>query len=114
MDLSQSIPLGQIVNELLSNAFKHAFNDTRNGELQVTLKAEGGDRARLVVRDNGPGWHPEAEDNEPRGLGTQLIQLLSEQIGAELKYGSPPGGRIELTIPVLADENTEQISSATA
>ena len=102
MDLAQAIPLGQIVNELLSNAFKHAFSDTAGGELWVALKSETEGKAKLVVRDNGPGFSPDTARDDYTGLGMQLITLLSEQVGAELTFGAPPGGRVELSIPVLA------------
>lgn len=102
MELDQAIPLGQVVNELLSNAFKHAFTGLEEGQLSVTLKSEGVGRGRLIVCDNGPGFVPGGEDNA--GLGMQLIELLSEQIGAELKFCHPPGGRVELNIPVLAEK----------
>ena len=107
MNLDQAIPLGQIVNELLSNAFKHAFGEVDEGLLSLTLSALPKGRARLVVSDNGPGFSHHGGETGGTGLGMQLIELLSEQIGADLTFAKPPGGRVELSFAVLSEQSPE-------
>lgn len=76
----KAIPLGLILNEIASNAFKHAFKE-KNGILNVDL-AEDGTNLILTISDNGPGM---ADSNNESGLGLSLIDLLCEQIDAELE-----------------------------
>jgi two-component sensor histidine kinase/predicted hydrocarbon binding protein len=75
----KAIPLGLILNEIASNAFKHAFR-TRSGTLSVDLKEEENDFS-LTISDNGPGLAAQSEGN---GLGLSLIELLADQIDAQL------------------------------
>ena len=61
MGIEEAIPCGLIVNELVSNALKHAFPGRRGGELAVTCHPEGDDMVLLGVSDNGVGF-PEGLD----------------------------------------------------
>ncbi|MDP2030876.1 MAG: histidine kinase dimerization/phosphoacceptor domain -containing protein [Thiobacillus sp.] len=97
LDLQRAVPCGLLVNELLSNACKHAFPDGRNGTLTVELHAPGADGlALLAVSDDGIGLPPEVEIGQTRSLGLQLVPLLTEQIGAELRVVRGAGTRFEL------------------
>ncbi|AKB78569.1 Sensory transduction histidine kinase [Methanosarcina horonobensis HB-1 = JCM 15518] len=100
LDLEQShfnmdtaIPLGIIVNELVSNALKHAFPDRRKGEILVALKRtenftiyedecreKGNFQHVLTVADNGIGFPDEIDLQAAESLGLQLIYVLIEQI----------------------------------
>jgi two-component sensor histidine kinase len=79
----QAAPLGLIVNELVTNALKHAFPEERAGTIDVTLKTEGG--LTLCVRDNGVGCPIDRRE----GLGSRLTRLLAQQLGAQIV--SEPG-----------------------
>ncbi|WP_310445981.1 sensor histidine kinase [Thiobacillus sp.] len=97
LDLQRAVPCGLLVNELLSNACKHAFPDGRSGTLKVELHAPGDDGlALLVVSDDGIGLPAEVEIGQTRSLGLQLVPLLTEQIGAELRIVRNTGTRFEL------------------
>jgi two-component sensor histidine kinase len=74
----QAAPLGLIVNELVTNALKHAFPKERAGTIDVTLRAEGG--LTLCVRDNGIGCPIDRRE----GLGSRLTRLLAQQLGAQI------------------------------
>jgi two-component sensor histidine kinase len=92
--------LGLILNEVLSNAFKHAFADGRAGLIKVTLAQEGEDQGLLAVEDNGLGYDTESPG---KGIGQRLIRGLSGQVGGEASFQSGPNGsRFTLTFPVTA------------
>lgn len=95
LDLDTAAPLGLLINELLSNAFKHSGRAGSPPAVALTLGLEGG-RARLLVSDEGPGL-PE----RPRsGLGTRLIESLRRQLRATLSRPPGPGARCEIVFPV--------------
>ena len=86
MDVDTVIPLGLIINELITNALKYAFPMAKQGILIITLKTYGDDGLSLKVKDNGIGNH-----NKNQGFGTKLIRLLTKQIGASYTDGNDEG-----------------------
>jgi PAS domain S-box-containing protein len=112
LDLTHAIPLGLIVNELLSNAFKHAFPTDGGGEVWIELHEVPHAGARLVVRDNGRGLPDEAAMPQSDTLGMQIVSLLAEQIGASLEVGEGPGGRFELCFQPLPPDHTDEAEEA--
>ncbi len=84
----QAAAIGLVLNELVTNAAKHAFGDARGGEIEVTFD-EDGEAWRLVVADNGRGY--DAAD-EHRGSGTELIEAFARQAGGAITMESSPAG----------------------
>lgn len=84
--------IGLIVNEFLTNSFKHGFTD--GGTFRIQLQVDQ-DEVRLSLSDDGCGLSDEAR----RGLGFKLIEALTQQVGAEARWSSPSphGTRLELT-----------------
>lgn len=78
-----AIPLGLVTNELVTNAFKHAFPGGR-GHIEVSL-ARRGDDVELVVSDDGAGLPPGLDIADTDSLGLQLVHSLADQIGAAVK-----------------------------
>jgi two-component sensor histidine kinase len=100
VDKDAATPLGLIVNEVVSNAFKHAFGDGRSGTIEITLVGEG-DTARLTVHDNGTGFDPEAP---AKGIGRRLIGGLTAQLHGESTHTSDAdGSTFTLTFPLARD-----------
>lgn len=98
----KAAPLALLVNELVSNALRHAFPD-RRGRLSVTAKRDGG--LRIVVEDDGIGLANHASSDE--GFGKTLIDMLARQLRATLAWeDAGPGTRIVLALP-LADEEVK-------
>jgi two-component sensor histidine kinase len=95
-----SIPLGLIINELVSNTFKHAFPEGVGGNVEIIFKRQAADSLQLIVADNGQGIADDFDMENTSSLGLQLIQLLSEQISAELSIQRSNPTRFELSIPV--------------
>jgi two-component sensor histidine kinase len=83
LTLEQAIPCGLIVNELVSNAMKYAFQGQAKGVL--TLRVERmGDFVEIEVADDGVGLPPDFNFDTNDSLGVYLVQALTEQIQAEL------------------------------
>ena len=79
------VPCGLIMNELISNAMKHAFPEQGQGEIYVKLKAHGDDRFMLSVKDNGKGMPEGLDMANLDTLGFQIINALVSQINGELE-----------------------------
>ncbi|MCB0839799.1 MAG: histidine kinase, partial [Bacteroidetes bacterium] len=88
LDVDTAVPLGLIVNELITNSLKYAFPDGRNGKIQVSLARQPEGKLELYVADDGVG-----ANNTPTGtsFGSQLIKLLTTQLGGTLEQGSEAG-----------------------
>lgn len=97
LGLQQSVPLGLLVNEIVSNAFKHAFHGMPDGCLQLTLSGDAAHTV-LVLQDNGAGLPQGLIPGETDTMGFQLIPMLAEQLHAQLRIETPPGGGTRFVI----------------
>jgi len=79
LDIDKAIPCGLIINELVSNAFKHAFPNGESGKIQVQLN-NNLDRYTMVVRDTGVGFPDDVDTGNTETLGLQLVNDLVKQI----------------------------------
>jgi PAS domain S-box-containing protein len=82
--------LGLIVNELVTNAMKHAFTGRGDGHLHVRSIADGGDMT-IVVEDNGKGL-PETTTGESSTFGMSMVRALAEQLGGTISFERDGGG----------------------
>jgi len=94
------IPCGLLLNELVSNCFKHAFAPDVNGEISVELKSHLAGELVLVVRDNGRGFPERLDFRRADSLGLQLICSLTEQIGGHIQLDRNRGTQFTITFPV--------------
>jgi PAS domain S-box-containing protein len=95
------IQLGLVVNELVTNAVKHAFDDSPRGAvIEVSARARDG-RLALTVADNGRGL-PEDWSSRGRGLGARIINSFVKQAGGQIEVASSAGTRFEISIPMEA------------
>ena len=84
-------PLGLIMNELLTNAFKYAFTDEeKEGLLEISVVLSEGN-VRLTVRDNGSGYDFSNGAGKTTGFGLQLIRMLAKQIGGTVDFENDNG-----------------------
>ena len=90
LDINTSIPLGLIVNELVSNSMKYAFPDGREGEINISLKVEDGEYI-LIVGDNGVGIPDDIDFRNTDSLGLQLVINLTQQIDGEIELNKKHG-----------------------
>jgi len=96
LDLHRAVPCGLLVNELITNAFRHAFPGGRSGEVSIRLCNKGSGWARLTVRDNGVGLPAGIDHANLKSLGLRLVVHLADQIGGTLAIGGGPGARFDL------------------
>jgi two-component sensor histidine kinase len=92
----QALPVGLILNELISNSYKHAFRDRDGGTLRVALTCEG-ENVKLVVEDDGGGYEPQEVSG---GMGRRLIEGFVGQLNGTLEVDTTNGTRSVLTFPV--------------
>ena len=90
IDIDTAIPLGLIVNELITNSLKYAFPNNRKGKIKISLQRTSAELLLLEVADDGVGKQEENLNKGP-GFGTQLIKLLMQQLNGEMKFQSKEG-----------------------
>lgn len=95
LELSNAIPCGLILNELITNSFKYGQSENKKLLIHVKLK-KNKNTIELEVKDNGPGFSDEALQ-KTNTLGIELIKSLSEQIGGEHTFGNDTGLVFNLT-----------------
>jgi PAS domain S-box-containing protein len=96
LNINTAIPCGLIVNELVSNALKHAFPDGRNGQLEIGLQQVPGDGYVLQVIDDGVGFPEGLDFRKTETLGMQIISTLVEQIDGRLELNREKGSAFRL------------------
>ncbi len=91
LDIDTSIPLGLILNELLTNSLKHAFPDGRSGMITVELQQKFDGRLKLSVSDNGIGFPSDLDFKNTESLGMMIINTLTQQIEGEINLDRSNG-----------------------
>lgn len=97
MDLDRAIPIGLILNELVSNCFRHAFKYGKQGFIEVSM-GRLNDEFVLIVRDNGIGMEI---DPDGKGIGLMLVRNLVKQLRGNLVIGSSQGVSFEIRFPII-------------
>ncbi len=104
LGMDTAVPLGIIINELISNSLKHAFSEGESGEICVCLKKEengkddkgsktgfSGECFSLIVRDNGKGFPEDIDFKETESLGLQLVVSLVDQVEGRIELDTSKG-----------------------
>jgi len=94
--LNHAIPLCLMVNEVLSNAFKHGFPEGRSGTIRITLTDMGNGVRELVIADDGVGFPDGFDAARGQGLGMQIIQSLAGQLGGTVSFQNGPGATFRM------------------
>ncbi|MBS1547357.1 MAG: nitrate- and nitrite sensing domain-containing protein [Bacteroidetes bacterium] len=92
LDLDTMVPLGLILNELITNSFKHAFGPGGEGFINLRIHRAEGQRFDLYYSDNGKGMAPERANGETGTLGRSLIDSLVEQLNGFITMESDATG----------------------
>jgi PAS domain S-box-containing protein len=97
LDIDRAVPCGLIVNELVSNALKHAFPNGRAGQVRVNLDRPSADQAVLVVADDGVGLPSHLDIGRANSLGLQLVDDLTHQLHGTLAVSRDGGTTFTVT-----------------
>jgi PAS domain S-box-containing protein len=103
-----AVPCGLIANELITNAFKHAFPGNRFGTITIRLHHIGSSSVEFAVCDDGIGSTNLSSDTEMSKLGLILVKNLAEQISADLKIDISHGSCITVIIPCHGGDSGAQ------
>ena len=95
LNVNQAVPFGLIINELVTNAYKHAYADGESGTIEVSI-AEEGDHILLKVKDQGAGLPKDFKIDDVDTPGFMLVKIYSQQIGADLLFDTQGGTVVTL------------------
>jgi PAS domain S-box-containing protein len=95
-----AVPCGLVVNELITNALKHAFPQQDRGEIRIALTRHLGDELLLSVSDNGIGLPDHVDTRETETIGLQLVELLAGQLEGEISIHRSDPTRFSLRFSI--------------
>jgi two-component sensor histidine kinase len=98
LNVTKAIPCGLLINEVITNCFKHAFKRRREGLILIELKKQD-NTCCIIIRDNGSGTEDQLTSN-PRSLGITLIDAFAKQLKAEYKFINDNGTTLKLTFDI--------------
>nr|MBS0021403.1 HAMP domain-containing protein [Gammaproteobacteria bacterium] len=101
LNIDEAIPCGLLINELVSNAIKHAFPGGQRGTISITFKSVQRQHV-LSVHDNGSGPANAAVFSEGQSLGLQLVRALVKQLHGELHLEVEEGVQVTVTLPAAS------------
>lgn len=97
LGVDTAVPCGLIINELVSNALKHAFPNGRPGDLWVDVRRNQDRQCVMSVRDNGIGLPSTHDWQRSKSLGLRLVADLTKQLGGNLVVGQAEGTSFQIT-----------------
>ena len=98
VSINIALPMGLVVNELLTNSFKHAFGGRGRGVIAVECLRKGDDRYRVVVADDGVGFPEGIVWPAPGKIGALIVQTLRENTRTDLNVEPAPDKGVRVTI----------------
>jgi two-component sensor histidine kinase len=102
LDLDRTVHCGLLVNELLSNALKHAFPGGAPGEMGLRFRTEG-DRAKIQVWDSGVGLRSDPDWEHSTSLGLRIVHMLARRLRATVELETGAGTTFTVRFPLQAD-----------
>jgi two-component sensor histidine kinase len=84
VETDKAVPIGLIVNELVTNALKYAYPKGTGGPVRVKLQRDGGDMLRLTVEDDGVGYPQSDEGPKGSGLGSLIVGSMAQSLRAKV------------------------------
>ncbi len=97
LDVDTMIPLGLVLNELVSNSFKYAFKETTGGILNIMLE-EKNEKLHLKVSDNGAGFPADMDVKSAKSFGLKMIKAFAQKLKASLDIYNNNGAVVEMQI----------------
>ncbi len=100
VSIEMALPLGLILNELITNAFKYAFPDDRAGSIRIRLAPEPGGCFSVSVTDDGIGLPEDFSVRTTQSMGSQIVGILVDQIEAKLHCSTDRGACFRIVFNV--------------
>ena len=108
LPITQAIPCALILNELISNAFKYAFEGRDHGKLRISMTKAERAAIRLEVRDDGRGMPEDLDVDKADSLGLKLVRNLAvHQLKGKLHLDGRPGTRAQIVFPLAGEDNED-------
>ena len=101
LDINRAIPLGLIINELVTNALKHAFSEEKMGDLLIGLRRTEGGGCQLTVKDTGIGLSERFGQENSGTLGFQIVRDLVQQLDGTIAIVRGAGTEFIIQFPLL-------------
>jgi two-component sensor histidine kinase len=98
LSITKTVPLGLMVNEVITNSFKHGFKDNKSPKIDLQL-VKLNNIATLSISDNGIGFPPKEKINK-QSLGLTLIESLTDQIDGKVQFSNSNGAKVEISFPL--------------
>jgi two-component sensor histidine kinase/Flp pilus assembly protein TadD len=101
-NIDTAIPLGLVINELVTNAYKYAFSEQDIGQIEVSIHPIANDTYELRIADNGKGMPPDFEPKKSNSLGLRLVNMLSTlQLKGNFEYRYQNGAEFKVRFQEL-------------
>ena len=95
-DIDTAIPLGLIINELITNAYKYAFKNNENNQLNIAIDKVDKSNYKLTISDNGEGLNPAFNIKKAKSLGLRLVNRLAKQLHGTVTLINKKGANFEI------------------
>ncbi len=108
LGVDQAIPAGLILNEVISNALKHAFPNGRTGSIRVEAEVRDG-QVTLAVTDDGIGLPADLSNRARNSLGLQIVEILARQLHGYTNLTTGSGTIFRLSFPEIQEHATREL-----
>ena len=105
-DVDTAIPLGLIINEIITNSYKYAFRNDKENNLSISIKKGDDNNYKLIIKDNGPGLSKNVDARKAKSLGLRLVNRLVKQLHGTLEQSNNEGAKFEIS---FKDSNARQL-----
>ena len=109
LDINSAVPCGLIINEVISNACKHAFVGREKGTIEITFEKKE-EQFQLEIKDDGVGMPPNVDFSTFKSLGMNLVSALSAQLGAQLEIRTQGGVSVRISFVEKIKPNRDHIT----
>lgn len=100
IDVDKAIPIGLVLNELISNSFKHAYTNVEHPELIIAAKTLMNNQIQIVLQDNGKGFTPQNSD-ETKSFGLKMTKTLITELRGKIDVTIDHGTKYTINITTL-------------
>jgi len=96
LDIAKAIPCGLIINELITNSFKHGFQQRENGTITVKMQYLNDGNIQFIIANDGKPFPDNVDFRDTQTLGLQIVTGLVEQIGGTIELDNSKGTKFTI------------------